>query len=78
MDMGKGDANLFCCRQSACFLHEWQAKGSGVLIWITGNNLNDKTRLEREIEATDRQIDGLVYRLYGLAEEEMKLVESLT
>jgi hypothetical protein len=38
-------------------------------------NPNDKTRVEREIEATDRQIDQLVYELYGLTEEEIKIVE---
>ena len=38
-------------------------------------NPNDKTRLEREIETTDRQIDQLVYELYGLTEEEIKVVE---
>jgi len=27
-----------------------------------------------EIEATDRQIDQLVYELYGLTEEEIKIV----
>ena len=39
-------------------------------------NPNDKTRLERQIEATDRQIDQLVYELYGLTEEEIKIVET--
>jgi hypothetical protein len=38
-------------------------------------NPNDKTRLQREIEATDRRIDQLVYELYGLTEEEIKIVE---
>jgi len=38
-------------------------------------NPNDKTKLQREIEATDRQIDQLVYELYGLTEEEIKIVE---
>jgi hypothetical protein len=28
------------------------------------------------IEATDLQIDALVYELYGLTEEEIKIVES--
>jgi hypothetical protein len=27
------------------------------------------------IEATDRQIDALVYELYGLTEEEIKIVK---
>ena len=31
--------------------------------------------LERQIAATDRQIDNLVYELYGLTEEEIKIVE---
>jgi hypothetical protein len=35
----------------------------------------DKTLYERQIEATDRQIDGLVYELYGLTEEEIAMVE---
>jgi len=30
---------------------------------------------ERQIEATDGQIDGLVYELYGLTEEEIGVVE---
>lgn len=36
---------------------------------------NEKTRLQREIDATDGQIDKLVYELYGLTEEEIKIVE---
>ena len=31
--------------------------------------------LQRQIVATDRQIDGLVYGLYGLTEEEIGIVE---
>lgn len=34
-----------------------------------------KTVLARQIEATDRQIDGLVYGLYGLTREEIGIVE---
>jgi len=34
-----------------------------------------KTMLRRQIEATDRQIDRLVYALYRLAEDEIRLVE---
>jgi len=36
----------------------------------------DKTKLQRQIEAIDYQIDALVYKLYGLTEEEIKIVES--
>ncbi len=35
----------------------------------------EKTSLERQITATDAQIDRLVYDLYGLAEDEIKIVE---
>ncbi len=35
-----------------------------------------KTLLQRQIEATDRQIDALVYELYGLTEEEIEIVET--
>jgi hypothetical protein len=30
---------------------------------------HEQTALERQIEAADRQIDALVYELYGLTEE---------
>jgi len=36
---------------------------------------HDEIALKRQIEATDRQIDALVYELYGLTEEEIKIVE---
>jgi len=39
-------------------------------------NPNDKTQLEREIEATDQQIDRLVYELYGLTAEEINIIEA--
>jgi hypothetical protein len=35
----------------------------------------EKEMLQREIESTDRAIDSLVYELYGLTEEEIKIVE---
>ena len=34
-----------------------------------------KTALQRQIDATDRQIDNLVYELYGLTDDEIKIVE---
>jgi hypothetical protein len=36
---------------------------------------HEKASLERQIEAADRQIDRLVYELYGLTEEEIAIVE---
>ena len=35
----------------------------------------DKKLYQRQIEATDQEIDALVYELYGLTEEEMAMVE---
>ena len=39
------------------------------------NAPHDKQTLQRQIDTTDRQIDKLVYDLYGLSEEEIKIVE---
>lgn len=36
---------------------------------------HEQTALDRQISATDTQIDCLVYDLYGLMEDEIKLVE---
>ena len=36
---------------------------------------DDKTLIQRQIDATDRQIDRLVYELYGLTEAEIAIVE---
>jgi len=38
----------------------------------------DKELYQRQIEATDREIDALVYELYGLTEEEIAIVEEDT
>jgi hypothetical protein len=35
----------------------------------------DKTPLQRQIAATDKEIDRLVYDLYGLTEDEIRIVE---
>ncbi len=39
---------------------------------------DDKTRIQRQIDATDQQIDHLVYELYGLTEKEIQIVEGGT
>jgi hypothetical protein len=36
---------------------------------------HEQTLIQRQIDATDRQIDKLVYELYGLTPEEIKIVE---
>jgi len=38
---------------------------------------DEKVRLEREIKATDQEIDRLVYELYGLIDEEIKIIEGI-
>jgi type II restriction/modification system DNA methylase subunit YeeA len=35
-----------------------------------------RARLERDINITDEKIDALVYQLYGLTDEEIKIVEA--
>ena len=50
-----------------------QQRGNRVLHSTTipaGNDL-----YQRQIEATDEDIDALVYELYGLTEEEIAIVE---
>jgi hypothetical protein len=39
---------------------------------------HDRNALQRQIDATDRQIDQLVYELYGLTDKEIALVEEAT
>ncbi len=41
----------------------------------TAKTPDEKTRIQRQINATDTQIDQLVYDLYGLTEEEISIVE---
>ena len=36
---------------------------------------HEQSVLQAQIDATDQQIDRLVYALYGLTEEEIKIVE---
>ncbi len=38
----------------------------------------EQTALQRQIDATDRQIDQLVYQLYGLTDDEIRIVEEAT
>jgi adenine-specific DNA-methyltransferase len=42
---------------------------------IEARTSHEQTLLQRQIEATDEQIDALVYELYGLTEEEIRIVE---
>ena len=40
--------------------------------------MSDKELLQRQIDASDRKIDALVYKLYGLTAKEIKIVEEAT
>jgi hypothetical protein len=40
-----------------------------------GRTPQEQEMVKREIESTDREIDQLVYELYGLSEDEIKIVE---
>ncbi|NQV28590.1 MAG: hypothetical protein HQ518_29920 [Rhodopirellula sp.] len=44
----------------------------------TAKTTHDRTALARQIEATDQEIDRLVYELYGLTDEEIRIVEEAT
>ena len=44
----------------------------------TAKTTHQRTTLSRQIEATDREIDALVYELYGLSNEEIRIVEEAT
>jgi hypothetical protein len=41
----------------------------------SANTAFDKSAIQRQIDATDSQIDRLVYELYGLTDEEIGVVE---
>jgi hypothetical protein len=43
--------------------------------WSAAKTPPEKTSLERQIAATDAQIDRLVYDLYGLTDDEIKIVQ---
>jgi adenine-specific DNA-methyltransferase len=41
----------------------------------TAKTDKDKTYYERKCDSLDKQIDAEVYKLYGLTDEEIKIVE---
>jgi hypothetical protein len=36
---------------------------------------SQKDQIQRQIEKTDKEIDEIVYKLYGITEEERKIIE---
>jgi len=51
-----------------------------VVIAESGATLADheRTLLQRPMKVTDREIDTLVYELYGLTDDEIRIVEEAT
>ncbi|MDE1798030.1 MAG: hypothetical protein KGH63_01330, partial [Candidatus Micrarchaeota archaeon] len=45
------------------------------LVELGDKQTSERQRLEKEIADTDKQIDELVYDLYGLTNEERKIIE---
>ncbi|MCI0638011.1 MAG: hypothetical protein L0Y72_15335 [Gemmataceae bacterium] len=43
--------------------------------WARARTAHERQALERQIEATDHEIDQLVYELYGLTAAEIRIVE---
>ena len=37
---------------------------------------DEKEQIQRQIEKTDKEIDDIVYKLYGITEEERKIIEA--
>ncbi len=44
-------------------------------LFVPAKAPHDQTVLQAQIAATDREIDRLVYELYGLTAEEIRIVE---
>ena len=42
---------------------------------IGDKNTLEKQKIQEEIKKTDNEIDELVYQLYGITEEEKKIIE---
>ena len=70
---GAGGRSFAACpplpAPSACHT-QWGAQNE-----YEGGTPQESEMIQREIEATDAQIDRLVYELYGLTEEEIRVVE---
>jgi len=59
-------------RWSLC---HWRNRITASRRLIVANTPHEQESLKRQIDATDRQIDKLVYELYVLTDEEIGIVE---
>ncbi len=59
-------------------VHEQRMSGARQIIksYLLGKTPDDKTRLQRQIDAPAQQIERLVYELYWLTEEDIRIVKS--
>ncbi len=63
------------CEQIALFVEKMIFMNKEATITKTAH---EQTLIQRQIDATDKQIDKLVYELYGLTDEEIAIVEWAT
>jgi len=45
---------------------------------LSAKTEHEATSIRRQIDTTDKQIDQLIYELYGLTGEEIRIVEEAT
>jgi len=72
------DTAIRCLLFSPVFVLLFPSVYNNLFLKATGRGKTDheKTALQRHIDATDRQIDQLVYELYGLTEKEIGIIEN--
>jgi len=61
-----------------CFERNKEEYQSGRCVELSAQSAKtdqDKIIFQRQIDATDNEIDQLVYQLYGLADEQINIVE---
>ena len=62
-------------RKPNSFRQSYRSPACAVHRQLTGLSLVKRGVIEALIESTDREIDAQVYRLYGLSEDEIRIVE---
>src|SRR5690606_31019572 len=63
-------------KEGLSFVPELTKKDEFEWMELFEENKKKALELQREIERTDREIDRMVYELYGLTEDEIEIVES--
>jgi len=70
------DATETATHDEICRLADFMQSATRKLALVRTDH--ERTAIQRQIEATDREIDRLVYQLYGLTELEVELIENST